>query len=341
MTAGGNLSSNHVAFWDLEKMTCSTVITDTGMGTALVMSPDGNTLVVQTIRHLGGHVTVAAIQVYDIPGGKKRFDVENGETRTRMAISPDGKLLALGNKNGSVSLCDLQTGKESVTLAGGNEPVWAMAFSPDGQHLAAISNEAGLVRQWNVPRRTAVPSLKCGSESLRALSYSPDGKTLIIGTGTDLDQPGELILWDIATNKELKRRPEHAGPVVGVQFDRQGKFLASGARSSDIILWDWATGKKLAELDGPLNLSSLAFSPDGNMLAVAGGTGDFIISIGGVRLWEMPSGRERLAPKAAAARIGARRCWPRPPRTRPLPRQPDRNNSQPLQRKVCGERSTR
>src|SRR5262249_38253182 len=104
------------------------------------------------------------------------------------------------------------------------------------------------------------------------------------------------------SNREKGRLRGHAGPIVAAQFDRASKFLASGAWSSDVILWDGATGKKLVEFDGPLNLKSLEFSPDGKMLAVAGGTGDFVHSSGGVRLWDMPSGRERLHPKAAAER---------------------------------------
>jgi WD40 repeat protein len=306
ITAGGNLKTGNVAFWSLAMMKRASVLTDTGMANHVAISPDGNTLVIHGTRHLGGRATQSGLGIWDVSTGKQRAAVmeapENPGFTAAMDISPDGKLLAIGQVDGRVAIHDLATGKHIEALTGGKEAIWAVAFSPDGRLIAAGGRERGIVYLGNVTGRTPLSALAAGRGSVGALAFAPDGKTLVAGPGLEHDDPGELVLWDVAAGKEKARWQGHCGPVVGVRFSRDGKLMASGARSSDIRLWDALTGKVLLELEGPLNLSRLSFSPDGKVLAVAGGTGDFLVSSGGVRLWDMPSGRERLQPKAAAER---------------------------------------
>ena len=93
----------------------------------------------------------------------------------------------------------------------------------------------------------------------------------------------------------------HRGTVFGVAFSPDGKTLASGSRDGMVIVWDVATGRKRATLDGHPSkwVWSVAFSPDGTCLASAGGD-DGTCLWGQAVLWDTASWQKRaLLPKGA------------------------------------------
>ncbi len=101
------------------------------------------------------------------------------------------------------------------------------------------------------------------------MGYSGDGKTLVTGS---LD--GSVCLWDAATGKlrwsfEGTTRWVVSG-VYPVSLSRDGKLLATGCDDKSVKLWDAETGRLLWALDKQVGIiTSLAFSPDGQFLAVA------------------------------------------------------------------------
>src|SRR5207249_380209 len=85
------------------------------------------------------------IKVYEIATGKQVHKLEI--TRGPVAMSPDGKTLAVGSvKDHEILLWDAVTGKELRRWKGQEERVFSMVFSPDGQWLAAATEKT--VRVW-------------------------------------------------------------------------------------------------------------------------------------------------------------------------------------------------
>ncbi len=64
-------------------------------------------------------------------------------------ISRDGKWLAHAGQDGSVRLIDTASGKVVRLFAGQDDPLTAVAFSPDGKLVASLDSVAGNVRIWN------------------------------------------------------------------------------------------------------------------------------------------------------------------------------------------------
>jgi streptogramin lyase len=99
--------------------------------------------------------------------------------RDNQAISPDGKLTAVGDGN-NVSLLDQATGKSVRVFMGHKGKVTTTAFSPDGRLLASGSAD-GSVIVWDPVSGKMLYQMATGAE-FTSVKFSPDGSTLTCKT---------------------------------------------------------------------------------------------------------------------------------------------------------------
>jgi WD40 repeat protein len=107
-----------------------------------------------------------------------------------------------------------------------------------------------------------------------ALTASPDGRTLLVG-----DSYGTLTTWDIDDPKRARRlggAERHTGSIAHLAYHPDGEIVASMGTEGSVRLWDLSDPSNPREtaalLDaGPYRASGAAFSPDGEMIAVAAG----------------------------------------------------------------------
>lgn len=72
-----------------------------------------------------------------------------------LAVSPDGKLLAVADFGPEVRLYQADSGDEHARLSGHNRPVVRVAFAPDGRTLVSGGFD-GVVRLWRVDLHPAM-----------------------------------------------------------------------------------------------------------------------------------------------------------------------------------------
>jgi WD40 repeat protein len=289
-----------------------TVKAHLGAVSAVAFMPDGKRLVTvgwsRPWYNRSDQVS-SDVKLWDAATGESLPFPKNGaaDKVARAALSPDGTHLAAtdGSGNPTVLVWDLATG-ELVTLEGPEKHTASrVAFSPNGKRLvcryrldddAPAKDPSGSIRIWDLPTHQAVVTIgRLSYWTGWALSFSPDAK-LLATVDRDI---GLVKVWDATTGREaFSCNFTDGGIVWDAAFSPDGKRLA--ACSSKLIrIWDVAS--RATQATWPSDSKGnpyMAFSPDGNRLAVGG-------SEGLAELWDTATGQKVESFKGHLGRVSA------------------------------------
>lgn len=169
----------------------------------------------------------------------------HGEPKA-VAVSPDGKLIAVGDSEGNISLWSRpvvgsapEIRDELQMWKAHNAGVHCLLFLQEGGRLEIISGgEDGILRRWDASTRSQIGGDMVNSNfRLRSVALSPEGKTLAIGSAE-----GSVRLWDLATGsmtltidppKDLKNYS-----LSSAGFSSDGRYLAIGSNFDDLRIVD-------------------------------------------------------------------------------------------------------
>jgi serine/threonine protein kinase/WD40 repeat protein len=203
-----------------------------------------------------------------------------GEDRPRSAISGicpplqelrmthDGQRLAVALRDGTINLYTLPEGRQTRRLPappGAADSEAVLAFSPDGNRLAAVHGRYGEPRRRCLRVHdlgTDQPPIEFAHEdSICTIAWYPDGRTIAAG-GWDTT---EIYVWDVPTRKTLEVISTQKGGAPILSISRTGDLFASasnwwgGAR-----VWDPQTGQVLLSVPGTFTGYPQA-TPDGRL----------------------------------------------------------------------------
>lgn len=227
-----------------------------------------------------------------------------------------GRLVAVASVDAPIGLWDAASGEPLAFMGDRGIRVTAMAFSPDGRTLAAVTAH-DRVESWDTQsglRRFGVQLVPAG---LNSLCFTADGRSLVVSSWEGpvhvldassgellrtLERPGRgqtyalaphpyenvvavggedrvIRLVNVRTGAVQQELRGHGDAVETIAFFPGAEMLVSGSRSGLLRLWDLRRGDEIIPLHGHRwRIHDLAVSPDGSAILSAGADGT-------VRIW--------------------------------------------------------
>jgi len=205
------------------------------------------------------------IAVWNYETGEKVF--EPPKLGRAIAIAPDGRTLAVGDRPRNIDLWDVDS-QTLIRTLGSSNSAWALEFSSDGKQFLALTGGEHLYL-WDLNRPTNAPPRRWLPHQMGIWTarFSPDGNTVATASS---DQTLRLTDVDSLQTRVVLRG--HESEVWTATFSPDGKLIATGGKDQKVMLWS-GLPRKPSNTFPHRRVVRPFFSPDGSQLITGSPTG--------------------------------------------------------------------
>lgn len=172
----------------------------------------------------------------------------------------------------SVSLVYSQTYPvETVVQTGHTDNINALEFSPDGRFFITGSQDKTL-KIWDLRTGVEIRTFSGHSAKINSIAIHPDNTNFYSVSG--FIGGAEIKIWDVYTGEEIKSiDPKEAYVFVirDVAVDPSGSTIAIADDKKNVKLLDSKRGRLIKELETDLDIRTVVFNHQGNLIAAGGG----------------------------------------------------------------------
>ncbi|EAZ91747.1 WD40 repeat domain-containing protein [Crocosphaera chwakensis] len=268
-----------------------------GVVKSLAITPDGKLLLVGTGD---GELTAIDLETKETLYSKAVL-VNNYSS---IAFNVEKDILVVGDDQ-TVMVLSLSTGQKLSFLREHTGKVSDVAISPDGNNIVSVSGDDQTIRIWDLESGELIKTIGANIGPTTSVQYTPDGTMFITGAigsdrtlkfwdattfkllNTSSQQPGfindlkisndgtQLVAavrnfvksWDLTTLQQVWSTKGPKLEINTIAVSPDNRTVATANKEGTIMLFDLATGRKLATLQGHRGwVLSLAFSRDGQYL---------------------------------------------------------------------------
>lgn len=166
-----------------------------------------------------------------------------------------------------------------LTYNGHSYPVYALAWSPNGQNIASASQDK-TVQIWNATTGDKSITYTQQGASENAVAWSPAGQRVASGSSDTTVQ-----VWDATTGNYILTYPGHSDIIRTAAWSPNGASIASGGDDKTVQIWDAVLGHHIYTYRGhSARVWSVVWSRDGTRIASAGADAT-------VQIWDALTGK--------------------------------------------------
>ena len=278
--------NQHISVWEprAAKLLWEAASEFSGGGRALAFSNDGRLVLVPATK-LGTSDQPYTLTLWDAAKGTIVGDVDGpspndgwvGNFARALAVDRSHELMAVvtgGRVGQPVGIYDMRhwTLEGRIVVPGDIAEVGA--FGPDG--TLAIGTAGRKIALFDARTRALKRVIDAG-QHVSSLAYGPNGKYIASGHA---DLPDPIRIWSTADGAMVHSYVGRFSVVSGLAWSPNGRYIASASFDNTIRLWP-CTDEREGEIITTFEKGgwSVAFSPDGTLLAAAGGEGIVVFEI--------------------------------------------------------------
>jgi WD40 repeat protein len=236
--AAGSIGNQDLNIWKVttQQLVLSDNIGQKGDVTSVKWSADGQNLAAAFSGTTASGVLTDGIQLYSAIDWQRQGLIPVSGYVSSLDWSPDSRFLAVSistndvNKNNSIMIWDSQQEYWARTLAGYDDTISEVAWSPNGSYLAGASQDK-TTRVWDVASGSVKLTLLQG-DGVRCVTWAPNSMQIATG-GRDM----LTKVWDVSNGK-LCRTFQQSGDVNSAKWSPNSDLLATGTQDGFLWIWD-------------------------------------------------------------------------------------------------------
>ncbi|ORX75402.1 WD40 repeat-like protein [Anaeromyces robustus] len=203
------------------------------------------------------------VRIWDSRAGKCIHVIPTSGENINICWSPDGKQIAVGNKEDLISFIDTRTHKVVNTKQNDIE-VNEISWNYGGDKFFLTSGQ-GTIEVLEYPSLKELKSIQAHTANCYCLEFDPNGRYLATGSADTL-----VSLWEVEDLTCIRTFGNLNWPVRTISFSHDGEYLASASEDLFIDISNVETGEQVHKIECNAAMNSLAWHPSKYLLAYAG-----------------------------------------------------------------------
>jgi WD40 repeat protein len=201
---------------------------------------------------------------------------------TAVAVTPDGRRAVSAADDRTLTVWEIESGRELQTLFGGagGDFVNALSVTPDGRRAVSASRD-GKLKMWELESGRELQTLAGHAGWVTGIAVTSDGRRAVSAS-----HDGTLKVWGLESGRELQTFSAHTNRVNAVAVTPDGRRAVSASDDHTLKVWVLESGRELQTLAGHADwVNAVAVTPDGRCAVSASRDRT-------LKVWELQSGCE-------------------------------------------------